>query len=231
MTARDQKEPFCNYHAAAEHAGLALIAALRQFLPGKSWSEVRRLVQGRFVEINGNLCLDEGRKLLAGDVVKVWRAPRNAPPSAADVKIRYADRHVVVVEKPAGVTTLRHSEEQSWPAQRRQLQPTLDEIVRRILARKAAGKRGGRGGKPALGLRMRAVHRLDRDTSGLIVFALARKPNAAWCRCSANTPCSGSTGRSSAAGSNRRRFRLPSCATGATADAEARPCPAQANAR
>ena len=35
--------------------GLAVIAALRQFLPGQSWSEVRRLVQGRFVEINGTI--------------------------------------------------------------------------------------------------------------------------------------------------------------------------------
>ena len=173
MTNRDRSQPFCNYHAAAEQAGLALIAALRQFLPGQSWSEVRRLVQGRFVEINGNLCLDEGRKLKAGDVVKVWREPRNAGPSAADVKIRYADRHIVVVEKPAGVTTLRHSEEKSWPDRRRQLQPTLDEMVRRILARKASARSGCRGGKSASGLRVRAVHRLDRDTSGLMVFALS----------------------------------------------------------
>lgn len=173
MIQHDGNQPFCNYHAAPEQAGLAVIAALRRFLPGQSWSEVRRLVHGRFVEINGNLCLDEGRKLQPGDVVKVWREPRNAPPSAADVRIRCADRHIVVVEKPAGVTTLRHSEELSWPDRRRQLQPTLDEMVRRILARKASAKNGGRGGKSASGLRVRAVHRLDRDTSGLMVFALS----------------------------------------------------------
>jgi 23S rRNA pseudouridine1911/1915/1917 synthase len=79
----------------------------------------------------------------------------------------------VVVEKPAGVTTLRQSEEKSWPRRRRQIQPTLDEMLQRILARKAPRKPRGRSGKTAYGLRVRAVHRLDRQTSGLMVFALS----------------------------------------------------------
>ena len=78
----------------------------------------------------------------------------------------------MIVEKPAGVTTVRHSEEQSLTPRRRQLQPTFDELVRRILARKNAGRRAGRGGKTGRGPRVRAVHRLDRDSSGLVVFAL-----------------------------------------------------------
>ena len=107
---------FKNYHVAAEHAGLALVAALRQFLPGEPWSAVRRLIENRHVQINGNLCLDEGRKLQAGDVVKVWDEPRNAPPDPEDIKILFQDAHLIVVEKPAGVTTERHAEEQHWPA-------------------------------------------------------------------------------------------------------------------
>ena len=107
---------FKNYHVAAEHAGLALVAALRQFLPGEPWSAVRRLVENRHVQINGNLCLDEGRKLQPGDVVKVWDEPRNAPPEPDDIKILFQDAHLIVVEKPAGVTTERHAEEQHWPA-------------------------------------------------------------------------------------------------------------------
>ena len=151
MRQKGQNQPeFQNYHATAEQGGLALIAALRQFLPGQSWSAVRRLVENRHVQINGNLCVDEGRRLKAGDVVKVWQEPRSAPPRLEDVKIRHLDAHLVVVEKPAGVTTVRHSEEQSWPPRRRQLQPTLDEIVRRILGRKIRGSaRAGRARRPA----------------------------------------------------------------------------------
>ena len=143
---------FKNYHVASEHAGLALVAALRQFLPGEPWSAVRRLIENRHVQINGNLCLDEGRKLQQGDVVKVWDEPRNAPPDPDDIKILFQDAHLIVVEKPAGVTTERHAEEQHWPARRKQRQPTIDELVVRILQRRqrpaaaaAASRRGRRG--------------------------------------------------------------------------------------
>jgi len=123
---------FRNYHVPDQLAGCRLIAALRQWRPGDSWSQVRRLVQHRHVQINGNLCADEARPLKAGDVVKVWQEPVAGPARADDVRVSYLDAHLIVVEKPAGVTTLRHSEE-----------------------------------PPSL----RAVHRLDRDTSGLMVFA------------------------------------------------------------
>ncbi len=173
MKKKDAPPPeFRNYHVTAEQDGLALIAVLRQLLPERSWSEARRLVNNRHIQINGNLCVDEGRRLRADDVVRVWREPRNAPARPKDIKIRHLDAHLVIVEKPAGVTTVRHSEEQSLTPRRRQLQPTLDELVRRILARKNAGRRAGRGGKAGRGPRVRAVHRLDRDSSGLVVFAL-----------------------------------------------------------
>ncbi|MGA2035597.1 MAG: pseudouridine synthase, partial [Thermoguttaceae bacterium] len=163
---------FQNYHVTEEQAGLALIAALRRFRPDESWSTARRLVQHRHVQINGNLCVDEGRRVQAGDVVKIWQEPRDAPPQTEDVKIRYLDAHLVVVEKPAGVTTARHAEERLWPKRRKQLRPTLDEMVGQILVRKQAGRRRANG-KRVHPPRVRVVHRLDRDTSGLMVLALS----------------------------------------------------------
>jgi len=144
-----------------------LSAALRRWMPGASWSAVRALVRTRRVLVNGNLCVDAGRRLRLSDVVKVLPHPTAPPPLEKDVRIRYADAHVVVAEKPAGMTSTRHSEERHWPARRKQLQPTLDELLPRILAKKERGKRRGKGVPPPV----RAVHRLDRDTSGLMVFA------------------------------------------------------------
>jgi 23S rRNA pseudouridine1911/1915/1917 synthase len=161
---------FKNYHVTPEHAGLTLAAALRTYLPGEPWSTVRRLVENRHVQINGNLCVDEGRRLSEGDVVKVWDEPRDTPPSEDEVKILYQDQHLVVVEKPAGITTERHAEERHWPSRRKQRQPTIDEIVARILQRK---KGRGRQGKTSRPPRVRLVHRLDRDTSGVMVLALS----------------------------------------------------------
>ena len=165
---------FRNYHVTEQQVGLALVAALRQFLPDQPWSAVRRLVENRHVQINGNLCLDEGRKLQPGDVVKVWDEPRNAPPEPDDIKILFQDAHLIVVEKPAGVTTERHAEEQHWSARRKQRQPTIDEMVARILQRRRGARSRARqrpGGKPARPPRVRLVHRLDRDTSGVMLLA------------------------------------------------------------
>ena len=158
---------FQNYHVSAVEDQQTLTAALRLFLVGQSWGEVQHLVRKRHVQVNGNLCLDEARRLATGDVVKVWTHPLAKPVEEDDVRIVYLDAHVVVVEKPAGVTTLRHNEERTWSPQRKQAQPTLDEIVARILAKRY--RSGGRTGRRSPGVR--AVHRLDRDTSGLMVFA------------------------------------------------------------
>jgi len=142
-----------------------IAAALREWLPGKSWSQVRGLLEGRRVMLSGNICVDPARRLRLSDVVKLLTHPAPAPPKEDDVRIRFLDAHVVVVEKPAGLTTTRHAEERDWPARRRQIQPTLDELLPGIIARIEKRKRKG----PPVPVR--AVHRLDRDTSGLIVFA------------------------------------------------------------
>ncbi len=84
------------------------------------------------------------------------------------MKIRYLDRHIVILEKPPGMTTLRHPEERDWPQRRKQLQPTLDEVLPALVEKLAARREAPAKGVPR---RLRAVHRLDRETSGLMVFA------------------------------------------------------------
>lgn len=155
------------FHASPADNGLTLVSALRRWLKGPSWNQVRQLIRGRRVQIHGNLCVDEGRKLVNGDVVRVLPHAQSAPPREDDVEIRYLDAHVVVVEKPAGMTTLRHREEQDWPSRRKNRQLTLDEALPMILARRAKSPRPVKGQRPPV----RAVHRLDRDTSGLMIFA------------------------------------------------------------
>src|SRR5262249_2163122 len=71
--------------------------------------------------------------------------------------VRFADTHVVVVDKPPGLTTMRHSHEAAEFGTRggRYLPATLADILPRLLG----------------GSKVRAVHRLDKETSGLVVFA------------------------------------------------------------
>jgi 23S rRNA pseudouridine1911/1915/1917 synthase len=173
------------FRVSPEQVNQTIAAALRTWLPGKSWSEIKKLLGSRHVTVSGNLCLDEGRRLKRDEVVKLLPHPAAAPPREADVRIRYIDQHLVVVEKPSGMTTLRHPEERNWPKRRKQLQPTLDEVLPKIIARREEGKQAANRHRPARGgkspqragrekgvpRRLRAVHRIDRETSGLLVFA------------------------------------------------------------
>jgi 23S rRNA pseudouridine1911/1915/1917 synthase len=170
------------FHVTSAAAGSTLAAFLREQLGGASWSRVQKLVRGRQVLVHGNVATDVGRRLKEGEVVKLLETAAAKPPGPRDVRIVHLDDDVVVVDKPAGVTTTRHHEERAWPARRRQIQPTLEELVpEAIRARQAgagrerpAGKgRPGRGPAPARRRvqPVRAVHRIDRETSGLVAFA------------------------------------------------------------
>lgn len=172
--------PPTTFHVPPQLAGQTLAAALKHLLDGLSWSQVRRLIADRRVQIHGNLCLDEQRRLKAGDVLKVLERPAAAPVSAGDVRLVYVDEQLLVVQKPAGVTTLRHREETDLPERRKQLQPTLDELVQQALAAhlgiqltrdEQTGRRSRGKQRVDPRLAIRPVHRLDRDTSGLMLFA------------------------------------------------------------
>src|SRR4051812_8602314 len=88
-------------------------------------SAARRLLQGRKVRIAGQPCSNPAWRLRAGQRVEVQAPERKAghgphsrsghgvtgPHSGPRAVIRFADEHIVVVDKPAGLTTMRHAEE------------------------------------------------------------------------------------------------------------------------
>jgi 23S rRNA pseudouridine1911/1915/1917 synthase len=104
---------------------------------------------------------DAGRRLVAGDRVRVWmdrpgsahRRGGRAKPGA--LPIIYEDEAIIVVNKPAGLLAV--------PLATRSDAPSVeDELVVHL---RSHGKR-----------RPLVVHRIDRDTSGLVVFA--KRPDA-----------------------------------------------------
>ena len=70
--------------------------------------------------------------------------------------IVHLDLHVVVVDKPPGISTARYDGKRGGPAESA---PGIAELL---------GEELGRGG-------LRVVQRLDKDTSGLVVFARTRE--------------------------------------------------------
>lgn len=99
---------------------------------------------------------DAGRRLQAGEQVRLWMdrpgsaARRNAERHDAGLHLLYEDSSLLIVNKPAGLLTV------PLPAQ--PAEPSLYDLVKRHL--RAQSKR-----EPLI------VHRIDRDTSGLVVFA------------------------------------------------------------
>ena len=138
------------FHVNDDADGCTLASYLRQQIAGTSWAVAERWIRNRRITVHGNICVDAARRLKSGEVIKFLDVPAAAPPGSEDVKIVFLDDQVVVVEKPAGMTTTRHHEEAGWPTRRRQLQPTLDELLPTVIGRflKAGGKyKKSRGAK------------------------------------------------------------------------------------
>ncbi|MDQ3938630.1 MAG: RluA family pseudouridine synthase [Chloroflexota bacterium] len=132
---------------------------------GLSRSYVQRLIEdGRLTAggrpVKGNTFLPPGARL-------ELELPEPSPTSvqAEDIPLRvaYEDDDVLIVDKPAGLVT--------HPAPGH----TSGTLVNALLARGGASAYGTLGGAERAGI----VHRLDRDTSGLIVIARNDRAQAA----------------------------------------------------
>jgi 23S rRNA pseudouridine1911/1915/1917 synthase len=154
---------------AAAEAGQTILDWLCARL-GLSRQSARAQLAGRKVRVNGAPCSNPAWRLRAGQRVEARAAapPPPRPAKGPQPGIVFADEHLVVVDKPAGLTTMRHPDEAAefGARARRYLPPTLGDLLPGLLAERE-------GGRPGY---LRAVHRLDRDTTGLVVFA--RTPEA-----------------------------------------------------
>ena len=154
------------FTVSPQEAGFTLAKVLRSRLGGPSWNEVRRLIAARRVKVGDAICSDDARRLKENETVVLLEHPKPLPRVAHPERlvVRHLDEHVVVVEKPAGVNTVRHPAELEWSEERRRADPTLEDLTQWAVAHQL--------GRQLRELpRLRIVHRLDRETSGLLVFA------------------------------------------------------------
>ena len=127
--------------------------------PLGSRARAQRLIDSGAVLVDG--ARRPKRHLLAGGEAVVVDEPDQAPPapvSDVSVAVRYEDEHLLVVDKPAGMVV--------HPA-RGHAQGTLAQLL--------AGRAGGGPDAARAGI----VHRLDRDTSGLLVVARSERSHRA----------------------------------------------------
>lgn len=120
-------------------------------------------MESRLIGINGILCIDEGRRVQSGDTIEIRSRPFPPPPKDDDVAILFADPHIVVVNKPSGMLSLRHPGDVGWNQARKDRQPSLEEALMRRLAKRER--------KQPEAIELLAVHRIDRETSGVLMMA------------------------------------------------------------
>ena len=147
-------------------AGERLDRFLAAAVPGLSRSRIRQLIDDGLVSLPGGVAKASMRLKGSEEITVREPAPRASDlvPEDRPLKVLFQDAHLMVVEKPAGMVV--------HPA------PGHSEgtLVHVLLSRAEA--LSGIGGVERPGI----VHRLDRDTSGLLVAA---KSDAAHSRLSA----------------------------------------------
>ncbi len=137
-----------------------------------SWGRARDLVQRGKILVDGRVVVSPTAHVRAGATVTIHLAGRDPRAVKAELPaeaIVYVDAHVVVVDKPSGISTVPFDPEGMGASIARRARPgeeaALDERVRAAIARREKA-RGRKGPPPDLGV----VHRLDKETTGLLVF-------------------------------------------------------------
>jgi len=137
----------------AAMAGLRLDQALAKLLPQESRSRLAKLIEDGKVRVDGERRAAK-LKLKSGEVIEVVLAPRLEPgahrPEAIALTIVHEDEDILVVDKPAGLVV--------HPGSGNREGTMLNALLHHA---PAAGKLARAG----------IVHRLDKDTSGLLVVA------------------------------------------------------------
>lgn len=139
-------------------AGLRLDRALAELVPQLSRERVKGLIaSGQVAEASGRTSIDPARRTQPGQSYFLTLPPPAPLDTVAQdiaLQIAYEDEHLIVVDKPAGLVV--------HPAA-----GNRDGTLVNALLHHCEGQLSGIGGVTRPGI----VHRIDKDTSGLIVAA------------------------------------------------------------
>lgn len=149
---------------AAAQAGWRLDRALAATFPTLSRERLKALVSAGAASVDGRMVRDPALKVNGGEAVELLvpvPRPAEARAEAIALDIRFEDAHLLVVDKPAGLVV--------HPAA-----GNPDGTLVNALLHHCAGRLSGIGGVARPGI----VHRIDKDTSGLMVVAKTDRAHA-----------------------------------------------------
>jgi 23S rRNA pseudouridine1911/1915/1917 synthase len=150
-----------SFTAAAEAAGVRIDTYLAQAIPDISRARVQLLIEAGQVRVDGKAAKAK-QKLNGGEAIEIEGEPQPPPlhavPEDIPLDILYEDQHLAVVNKPAGMMV--HAGAGTTDDERNR-----GTLVNALLFH--FGKLSEVGGD----LRPGIVHRLDKQTSGILLVA------------------------------------------------------------
>ena len=135
-------------------ANTTLLPFLFIQLQGWSRNAIKQRLKNGCVFVNGEQVTRHNHDLLAGDQVVVEASARGVSSVRPQLDILYKDRDLIAINKPAGLLSVGSPKSKD---------PHALGILRDQLSRR---------NKP---IRLWPVHRIDRDTSGVLLFATSRE--------------------------------------------------------
>jgi 23S rRNA pseudouridine1911/1915/1917 synthase len=123
-------------------------------LQGWSRSRIKQRLKNGCVKVNGEQVTRHDHNLRAGDQVVVEATARGISNARSQLSILYQDRDLIAINKPAGLLSVGSGKDK---------EPHALGILRDQLSRR---------NKP---IKLWPVHRIDRDTSGVLLFATSRE--------------------------------------------------------
>jgi 23S rRNA pseudouridine1911/1915/1917 synthase len=129
---------------------------LRELFPGASGRAIKQWLERGRVRVDGRVVRRGDVAVTSGDRVELGAPP--GPSFPRELRLVFEDEDILVVDKPPGLLTIATERER-------------ERTAYRLLAEYVGGHAGPREGARRGGPRLFIVHRLDRETSGLLVFA------------------------------------------------------------
>jgi 23S rRNA pseudouridine1911/1915/1917 synthase len=161
-------EPFDNFHVidlmSTNLSTLAKHVRIRK--PEWSWNECRAAIKSGRVTVNGETITDDTRRLEGTEHIEIHERPQKKPVEnnvqRQQLSVYYHDEHIVVVEKESGIESVPFTTKtQRLERGQHVTNSTLIDVTRKWLE-----QNDGRKLPP-----LKVVHRLDKGTSGIMVFA------------------------------------------------------------
>lgn len=146
-----------NVRLEPAHAGWRLDRALAAAVPTLSRERLKALIRSGAVEAEGRTVRDPATKVRGEEALRVAvpePTPAHNEPQDIPLNIVFEDEHLLVVDKPAGLVV--------HPAA-----GNFDGTLVNALLHHCGGSLSGIGGVARPGI----VHRIDKDTSGLLLVA------------------------------------------------------------